>query len=80
MLAELNEYIDSNPVDAPSVRLAVQFLQSLNMLFEEGFLTHEKIHGINSSVLARMQQGYSFFVKWLDPLIDEGVLSLLHTT
>ena len=74
VLAELHEYLDSVPVDAASTRLAVQYLEALNDLFEEGFLSHQQINSISSPVLSHMEQGYKFFTTWLESLLAEGMV------
>ena len=77
VLAELKEYLDGNPADAASTSLTVQFLEALNQLFEEGFLSHNQIDSMSSPVLNKMSNGYKFFTAWLDSLLAEGKLSSL---
>lgn len=72
VLAELHEYLDSYPADAASTRLTVQYLEALNLIFEEGVLSHEQINSISSPVLEHMEQGYKFFTTWLESLLAEG--------
>ena len=73
MIAELEEYTDSNPVDAPTVRVILLFLRSMNKLFEEGLLSHERITNLDSPVLMRMEEGFSFLTTWLDSLLEQGI-------
>lgn len=72
VIAELGEYLDLKPKDAPSAKLVLQYLQALQKLFEEGFLTHERITSLQSSILAQMESGYKFFTHWLESLLDQG--------
>ena len=72
MIAELEEYTDSNPADAPNVRVVLLFLRSMNKLFEEGLLSHERITNLDSPVLIRMK-GFSFLTTWLDSLLEQGI-------
>ena len=71
MLAELGEHIDSheNPADTRHDQMTLNYLQSLNYLFERGFLSHDKITSTDSHVLDGMEYGYEFFSEWL---LDEG--------
>ena len=76
MLAELGEYLDSKPADAQSVYQTLEYLKHLRQLFEEGFLTHDKIYGPNSPILMGMEQGYKFFCDWLESLLAHGMWDL----
>lgn len=76
VIAELGEYLDSMPRDAPSTSLVLRYLLALQKLFEAGFLTHEKITSLQSPILAGMASGYKFFSDWLDPLLDQGLIPI----
>ena len=71
VIAELGEYLDSKPKDASSAKLVLRYLQALHKLFEEGFLTHERITSLQSSILTQMESGYNFFTHWLESLLDQ---------
>lgn len=71
VIAELGEYLDSKPKDASSAKLVLRYLQALQKLFEEGFLTHERITSLQSSILTQMESGYNFFTHWLESLLDQ---------
>ena len=77
VLAELKKYLDSNPADAAATLLTVQFLEALNEMFEEGFLSHKQIDSLSSPVLLKMSSGYQFFTAWLNSLLAEGEFLLL---
>ena len=79
VLAELKEYVDSKPTDAASVEKTIQFIQSLNYLFEKGFLTHEKITSADCPILLNMQSGYRFFSTWLEQLLEQGMYNDVYT-
>lgn len=70
IMAKLNEYLDSDAVDLSSTELIVQFLEALNKLFEEGFLSHQQINSTSDPIFQNMEQGYT---NWLDSLLAEGV-------
>ena len=74
VMTELNSYITKNPVpnDAPSVKMTLKYLTACNQLFEQGFLSHEKVSATNMEVLDNIKRGYNFFSKWLQSLPDEG--------
>ncbi len=59
-------------MDAAGTRMALKFLTAVNSLFEEGFLSHEKITSSNSPILQGMETGYHFFTGWVDPLLKDG--------
>ena len=73
VLAELHEYLDKDPADAASTERTLQYLEALNNLFEEGFLSHQQINSTSSPVLKQMEQGYKFFTAWLESLLAEGI-------
>ena len=73
VLAELAEYIDTKPEDASSASLVLKYLKALNSLFENGFLSHEKIESSDSPLLQRMEAGYNVFVQWLDSALEKGM-------
>ncbi len=76
VLAELGEYLDTDPHNAESVRKTLDYLQNLNQLFEEGFLSHEKIDSFTHPVLLKMQEGMDYLTTWLDSLLEQGMYVL----
>ena len=76
MLAELGEYIDSQPNTPVHVisgdQMTLNYLQALNYFFERGFLSHDNITSMDSHVLSGMEYGYQFFTDWLDELLHQG--------
>ena len=70
--AELAEYFDTKPEDTPTASLAFKYLKALNSVFENGFLSHEKIESDGSLSLQRIEMGYNFFVHWLESALEKG--------
>ena len=72
VLRELFNYL--NPQHGPpphnfeSVEQTLKYLQACHNLFEKGFLSHNKIWGPESEVLANITSGYVFFVAWYNAL------------
>ena len=76
IIRELQTYLNPGdripPCDSDSVTQWLQYLQALNKLFENGFLTHDVIHSMESHVIQNMNEGYKFFVDWFNMLSDDG--------
>lgn len=67
MLAELREHARQQPPpeDASSVELVIDYLSSLNNLFERSLLgRHVRIFDPHGSTIQRIDSGYHFFVQW----------------
>ena len=67
MLAELREHARQQPPpdDACSVELVIDYLSSLNNLFEWSILGRRvRIFDPHGSTIQRMECGYQFFVQW----------------
>ena len=60
------------PVDVASTVCTRKYLEACNKLFERGLLCHTKIRDESSEVLASMDEGYTFFSKWIESLMTEG--------
>lgn len=50
----------------------LQYLQACHNLFEEGFLSHERITDMESTLLKNIDEGYEYFTSWLSTLLSEG--------
>ncbi len=48
------------------------YLEACSKVFENGFLSHERILDMDSKVLKSIEEGFSFFTKWLDQIIVSG--------
>ena len=71
---ELYAYIHQNPPpnDASTTSETLSYLEACNKLFEQGFLSHDRIRSMDSKVLKNIQDGYSYFSKWLTSILDQG--------
>ena len=56
------------PYDQANVQQTHEYLRACNMLFENGFLSHDKIRDENADVLTSIQEGYSFFPRWYEAI------------
>jgi len=71
---ELYAYIhqDPAPEDATTTSETLAYLEACNKLFEQGFLSHERVRSMDSKILKNMQDGFSYFSKWLTSILDKG--------
>ena len=71
VLTELHSYVTQNPppTDAPSARCTLKYLTSCNLLFEQGLLSHDRVHAKDIKVIENVRKGYSFFSDWLSNLL-----------
>ena len=78
MLSELYHYISQNPKpgDAESVKQCMLYLEACNKLFENGFLTHQRIFDLDSCVLRSIHEGYFFVSGMMNSQLK--VYHLLH--
>ena len=72
---KLYSYTHQNPLpsDAESTTETLKYLEACSQLFEKGFLCHEKICNMDSSVLQNISTGYKYFSEWLSTLLSEGI-------
>lgn len=42
------------------------------MVFEKGFLSHDRVFTMDSDVLKSIDQGYNFFTTWFNELAKKG--------
>jgi len=61
------------PPDSDTTNETLQYLQACHNLFEQGFLSHEKITDMESEVLKNISIGYEHFSSWLSTLLTEGM-------
>ena len=71
---ELYVYIHQTPPpeDAATTLEAFTYLEACSKLFEKGFLSHDRIRSMDSKVLQNIQDGYSYFSRWLTAILDKG--------
>ena len=56
---------DPLPGDAASVSETLKYLEACSLLFEKGFLSHNKVDSINCEVLQNIEKGYRHFSDWI---------------
>ena len=44
------------------------YLEACHLLFERDFLSHDRIHSLDSEILKNINTGYKYFSDWLDGL------------
>ena len=62
------------PVGTSEAESTLKFLEACHLMFEKGFLSHDKVSLSNKKVLANIEEGYDFFCKWLDGIYHKGIL------
>lgn len=74
-MSELYRYINEHPhqEDVACVKNTLKYLEACNKIFEKGYLSHSKITDMNSEVLTSIDEGYKFFVNWLDQVLEKGL-------
>ena len=79
ILSELYSYVhqEQPPVDAAATKETLQYLEACNKLFENDFLSHEKIVSVDSSVLKNIDEGYKYFTSWLSTVLSEDSMYLV---
>ena len=63
VLTELYSYIHQEP-PPPNVASTIEahkYLEACSLIFEKGFLCHDKICSMDSTVLQNISQGYKYF-------------------
>ena len=76
VLSELYSYSHQTPAprDSFSTKLTLSYLEACNKIFERGLLSHDKVTSSDCQVVLNIQEGYQFFIKWLDEIYEKGVL------
>ena len=72
-LAELKEHLSTHANDN-HLSNTIQHLEACNKLFENGFLSHNKITSQDRSVIVSFDEGFWFFVGWCDDAILNNVV------
>ena len=79
VLTELYSYISSDP-KPPGMKeteCTLKYLEACNLLFEKGFLSHNKVSSHERQVLLNVKAGYNFFSNWLDEVYRKGTNALV---
>ena len=75
VLGELYWYVNQTPppIDASEVSETLAYLKAGNMLFEQGFLSHNHIMSMDCDTIKNIDQGYKYFSGWLSSILDKGM-------
>lgn len=70
-MGELHWYINQEPppVDAGTATETLEYLEACNLLFERGFLSHDRVRSMSADVIQNINKGFSYFIEWLDSLL-----------
>ena len=82
VLTELYSYIHQEP-PPPNVASTIEahkYLEACSLIFEKGFLCHDKICSMDSTVLQNISQGYKYFTTWISTLLSEGTILVADCT
>ena len=60
------------PIDVESTKCTLKYLESCNLIFEQGLLSHERVKEKDAKILINIQQGYSLLCDWLDNIVKNG--------
>ena len=63
MIAAFKDLASSGS-DVEASANTAEYLEALNLIFEQGMLTHHRINNKNSPVLANIRKGMAFFEQW----------------
>ena len=74
VLTELHSFVATvpRPVGADETKYTLKFLEACNLMFENGFLSHDRVSISNKQVMANIDKGYEFFCNWLDGIYKGG--------
>lgn len=71
-LHELAEIDNGDGEYLHSASATALFLESCNLLFEQGILSHSAITSIEDSVIDNMRKGHKYFLDWYKKLKETG--------
>ena len=71
MLTEIFSHTKAVPPPA-DVDCTLRYLESCNLVFEKGLLSHERIMTADSKIIENVQAGFEFFCDWLDEILENG--------
>ena len=75
VLGELFWYANQtpHPDDAPEVSETLAYLKVCHLLFEGGFLSHNRIRSMDYDIMKNITKGYKYFSSWQSSILDEGI-------
>jgi len=57
------------PVDVGIASETLEYLEACSLLFEQSFLSHNRVRDVNSDVIKNINKGFSYFSEWLDDIL-----------
>ena len=66
------------PDDSAAVAEMLAYLEASHIIFEHGFLSHDRIRSLECEILTNITKGYKYFTEWLSSLIKKGMYMHLH--
>ena len=49
------------------------YLEACNLLFEQGFLSHDRVRSADAKVQVNINKGFKYFTDWRDSLLKIGM-------
>jgi len=76
VLGELYWYVNQTPppIDASEVSETLAYLKACSLLFEQGFLSHDRIRSMDCDIIKNITQGYEYFSGWLSSTLDKNTV------
>jgi len=56
------------PDDELEVAETLAYFEACHLIFEHGFLSHDKISSLDCEILENITKGYKYFTEWLNSL------------
>ena len=80
VLGELFWYVNQYPPpdDASEVQETLAYLEACSLIFEWGFLSHDRIRNLDSEILQNITKGYDYFSGWLTSILKEGTVLIRY--
>ena len=80
VLGELFWYVNQYPPpdDASEVQETLAYLEACSLIFERGFLSHDRIRNLDSEILQNITKGYDYFSGWLTSILKEGTVLIRY--
>ena len=78
VLSELYHHIPP-PSDKQHVQATLDYLEASSLVFEKGFLSHDRVMSLESEVFKNISLGFKFFSGWLDALLRKVSYYLLSS-
>ena len=56
------------------------YLEACNLLFEQGFLSHDRVRSADAKVQVNINKGFKYFTDWRDFLLKIGICAVYAPT